>query len=307
MSGRDARAKRIRKGVYRDLREGTLGETLDYETGSYDGVVSAGVLTAGHAPATSLDELVRDDTARRARHLHASLRSGTARIRRQDRRARAARAGGSSSSGATSFRRSRTASRRCSSASGRSACSSRGLPRSSCRVRAVPPSRRGCSRAPRRSRLASPWKFVTTQHDGVVVDRVREAEALVDDRAEAGQRDSGRARQCARRQHAAREGRVALVGEELGRRPRRARACDAVRADAGPRRVPPCSAASVVTMALRLRREGALRPCALASRPRAQRPHERDALVGDAIASPRFVRAGSASCRPTRTSTPSRP
>lgn len=48
-----------RKGVYRDLREAMLGETLPYQTGAFDGVVSAGVLTAGHAPATSLDELVR--------------------------------------------------------------------------------------------------------------------------------------------------------------------------------------------------------------------------------------------------------
>ena len=48
-----------RKGVYRELQAGTLGEPLAYETGSFDGVVSAGVLTAGHAPASSLDELVR--------------------------------------------------------------------------------------------------------------------------------------------------------------------------------------------------------------------------------------------------------
>ena len=48
-----------RKGVYRDLREGTLGEPLAYESASYDGVVSAGVLTTGHAPARCLDELVR--------------------------------------------------------------------------------------------------------------------------------------------------------------------------------------------------------------------------------------------------------
>ena len=48
-----------RKGVYRDLREGTLGEPLAYESASYDGVVAAGVLTTGHAPAGCLDELVR--------------------------------------------------------------------------------------------------------------------------------------------------------------------------------------------------------------------------------------------------------
>jgi MFS family permease len=64
------------KGVYRDLRIGTLGGALDYETGSYDGVVSAGVLTAGHAPATSLDELVR--VTRPGGHVIFTLRSDTA-------------------------------------------------------------------------------------------------------------------------------------------------------------------------------------------------------------------------------------
>jgi MFS family permease len=66
----------VRKGVYRDVRVGTLGEELDYETGSYDAVVSAGVLTAGHAPATSLDELVR--VTRRGGHVIFTLRSDTA-------------------------------------------------------------------------------------------------------------------------------------------------------------------------------------------------------------------------------------
>ena len=36
-----------------------MGETLDFITGSFDAVVSVGVLTLGHAPASSLDELVR--------------------------------------------------------------------------------------------------------------------------------------------------------------------------------------------------------------------------------------------------------
>jgi SAM-dependent methyltransferase len=64
------------KGVYRDLRLGRLGDALDYETGSYDGVVCAGVLTAGHAPATSLDELVR--VTRPGGHVIFTLRSDTA-------------------------------------------------------------------------------------------------------------------------------------------------------------------------------------------------------------------------------------
>jgi MFS family permease len=64
------------KGVYGDLRQGTLGGPLEYETGSYDGVVSSGVLTAGHAPATSLDELVR--ITRRGGHVIFTLRSDQA-------------------------------------------------------------------------------------------------------------------------------------------------------------------------------------------------------------------------------------
>jgi SAM-dependent methyltransferase len=64
-----------RKSLYRDLRVGTLGERLDYETASYDGVVSAGVLTAGHAPASSLDELVR--VTRPGGHVIFTLRSDT--------------------------------------------------------------------------------------------------------------------------------------------------------------------------------------------------------------------------------------
>jgi MFS family permease len=47
------------KGVYGELREARLGDELEYETAGYDGVVAAGVLTTGHAPAESLDELVR--------------------------------------------------------------------------------------------------------------------------------------------------------------------------------------------------------------------------------------------------------
>lgn len=48
-----------RTNVYRDLREAALGEELDYSTGAFDGVVSAGALTVGHAPAECLNELVR--------------------------------------------------------------------------------------------------------------------------------------------------------------------------------------------------------------------------------------------------------
>lgn len=47
------------KGVYGSLYQMVMGEPLDLETGSYDAVICVGVLTLGHAPAHSLDELAR--------------------------------------------------------------------------------------------------------------------------------------------------------------------------------------------------------------------------------------------------------
>jgi len=47
------------KGVYREFDQMVMGERLDYETDSFDAVVSVGVMTVGHAPASSLDELIR--------------------------------------------------------------------------------------------------------------------------------------------------------------------------------------------------------------------------------------------------------
>ena len=47
------------KGVYKELHQMTMGETLDYATDSFDAVVTVGVLTVGHAPVNSLDGLVR--------------------------------------------------------------------------------------------------------------------------------------------------------------------------------------------------------------------------------------------------------
>jgi SAM-dependent methyltransferase len=66
-------AEARRKAVYGDLREATLGEVLDYESGGYDGVLASGVLTTGHAPATCLDELVR--ITRTGGHVIFTLRS----------------------------------------------------------------------------------------------------------------------------------------------------------------------------------------------------------------------------------------
>lgn len=48
-----------KKNVYRELHQMVMGETLGFETDSFDAVVSVGVLTVGHAPASSFDELVR--------------------------------------------------------------------------------------------------------------------------------------------------------------------------------------------------------------------------------------------------------
>ena len=66
-------AEAARKNVYRELREARLGDDLDYRSAAYDGVVSAGVLTTGHAPAGCLDELVR--ITRRGGHVIFTLRA----------------------------------------------------------------------------------------------------------------------------------------------------------------------------------------------------------------------------------------
>ena len=47
------------KQVYQDFHQMVMGDTLGYETDSFDAVITVGVLTVGHAPAHSLDELVR--------------------------------------------------------------------------------------------------------------------------------------------------------------------------------------------------------------------------------------------------------
>ena len=48
-----------KKGIYRELHQMVMGERLDFATGAFDAVISVGVLTVGHAPASCLDELVR--------------------------------------------------------------------------------------------------------------------------------------------------------------------------------------------------------------------------------------------------------
>jgi len=48
-----------RKSVYSKLENMVLGETLDFADDAFAAVISTGVLTVGHAPASALDELVR--------------------------------------------------------------------------------------------------------------------------------------------------------------------------------------------------------------------------------------------------------
>ena len=47
------------KGVYGALHQMVMGEPLGFENDRYDAILGVGVLTLGHAPANSLDELVR--------------------------------------------------------------------------------------------------------------------------------------------------------------------------------------------------------------------------------------------------------
>ena len=47
------------KGIYSELHRMTLGEPLDFPDAHFAAVMCCGVLTPGHAPASSLHELVR--------------------------------------------------------------------------------------------------------------------------------------------------------------------------------------------------------------------------------------------------------
>ena len=61
-----------KKGVYQEFRRMVMGETLDFPSDSFGGVITVGVFTLGHAPASSLDELVR--VTRPGGHIAFSLR-----------------------------------------------------------------------------------------------------------------------------------------------------------------------------------------------------------------------------------------
>ncbi len=48
-----------KKNVYQEFHQMVMGEPLGFSADCFDAVVSVGVLTVGHAPASSLDELIR--------------------------------------------------------------------------------------------------------------------------------------------------------------------------------------------------------------------------------------------------------
>jgi len=60
------------KNVYQEFHQMVMGQTLAFPSDSFDAVISVGVLTVGHAPASSLDELIR--VTRPGGHVVFSLR-----------------------------------------------------------------------------------------------------------------------------------------------------------------------------------------------------------------------------------------
>lgn len=48
-----------KKKVYREFHRMVMGKPLGYASDSFDAVISVGVLTVGHAPASSFDELIK--------------------------------------------------------------------------------------------------------------------------------------------------------------------------------------------------------------------------------------------------------
>lgn len=47
------------RGCYVDLRQGVLGDKLDFPEGAFDAIFSTGTFTTGHAPASAFHELTR--------------------------------------------------------------------------------------------------------------------------------------------------------------------------------------------------------------------------------------------------------
>lgn len=48
-----------KKNAYLNFHQMVIGEPLDYQDHWFDAVISVGVMSVGHTPASSLDELVR--------------------------------------------------------------------------------------------------------------------------------------------------------------------------------------------------------------------------------------------------------
>ena len=48
-----------RKSIYSSLKQQTMGETLNFSDNYFNAVICSGVITPGHAPANSFDELIR--------------------------------------------------------------------------------------------------------------------------------------------------------------------------------------------------------------------------------------------------------
>ena len=63
------------KGCYSDFRQMALGGRLDFDTDAYDGVISVGVFTPGHAPPSSFVDLCR--VTKPGGHIVFSLRPDT--------------------------------------------------------------------------------------------------------------------------------------------------------------------------------------------------------------------------------------
>ena len=61
-----------RKNVYKEFHRMAMGSPLDFPSNAFDGVISVGVFTVGHAPPASFDELTR--VTRPGGHIVFSLR-----------------------------------------------------------------------------------------------------------------------------------------------------------------------------------------------------------------------------------------
>ena len=206
-------AEAARKHVYGELREGRLGGPLEYATSEYDGVVASGVSPRACACVVP-DELVRITRGPAGMWIF-TLRSDQVPPGYETKIA----ALESEPLGAH-----RARGRVPGLADGRAGCPGPrlGVPRplGGVALRDRSPARASAAGLVEllREGVGESVEARDDPADTVVVNRVREAEAFVHDRSEAGQLDAGRARQGARRQHAARERGIPIVDEQRRRR-----------------------------------------------------------------------------------------